>query len=401
MRIGMMMKWKIPPPNVRVMNEARTLAAAGHEVHFLIEGRPGDAIVETIEDVQVVRGVRMGRLREIWHRYTFNFTYREPLWTKAIRYFAEGRRIDVLHVNDLPLAREAVFAGRLLKVPVIADLHENYPAGLQVWYTNPLKKATIYNYARWSRYEREILREVDAVIVVIEEARDRLIALGIPADKIIVVPNTVPAQTGTVRIDEAVLARYRGSFVISYIGGFAPHRGLDTVVRALPLVRDRMPNARLLLVGGGNEGYRRHLESLARKLRCADLVEMAGWQRQEAIWSYIEASAVCLVPHSRNPHTDTTIPNKIFQYMMRERPVIVSDCPPLARIVRDTGGGLVFRAGDPADLAARIIELHADDGTRRAMGVEGRRAVLDRYTWEQTSRPLIDLYRTLAAVKNA
>lgn len=401
MRIGMMMKWKIPPPNVRVANEARTLMAAGHEVHFLVEGRPGDRIVETIGGMEVVRGVRMGRAREIYHRYTFNFTYRDPLWTKAIAHFAEGRRIEAFHVNDLPLAREAVLAGRRLKVPVVADLHENYPAGLQVWYTNPLKKATIYNYARWSRYEREILREVDAVVVVIEEARDRLVRIGVPADKIIVVPNTVTAQTETMPVDGAVLARYRDRFVISYVGGFAPHRGLDTAVRALPLIRDRVPNAMLVLVGGGNDGYRKHLEALARKLRCADLVEMTGWKKQEEIWSYIEASAVCLVPHVRNPHTDTTIPNKIFQYLMRERPVIVSDCPPLARVAGDTGGGLVFRSGDPADLAARIVELQADEGKRRGMALAGRGAVLDRYLWEKTSRPLVDLYAALAAVRNS
>jgi len=340
MRVGMMMKWKIPPPNVRVQNEARTLAEAGHKVHFLIEGRPGEPREEPLGGVQVVRGVRMNRLRDIWHRYTFNFTYRDPLWTNAIERFIRERTIDVLHVNDLPLLREGLHAGRRFHLPVVADLHENYPAGLQVWYTNALKKATIYNYDRWARYERTALRDVDAVIVVIEEARDRLVSLGVSAEKIYVVPNTVPEQTGDVPVDPEVLAKYAGRFVVSYIGGFAPHRGLDTVIRALPIAREKVPNLTLVLVGDRNEGYRRHLERLAASLNCAGLIEMTGWKPQNAIWSYIEASAVCLVPHARNPHTDTTIPNKIFQYMMRGRPVIVSDCPPLARIAGDTGGAV-------------------------------------------------------------
>ncbi|MDD4857685.1 MAG: glycosyltransferase family 4 protein [Candidatus Krumholzibacteria bacterium] len=399
MRIGMMMKWKIPPPNVRVQNEALTLAAEGHEVHFLIEGRRGEPREETVGGVHVVRGVRMGRLGDIRHRYTFNFTYRDPVWTGAIDRFAKERLIDVLHVNDLPLAMEAVSAGRRLRLPVVADLHENYPAGLQVWYTNALKRATIYNYDRWSRYERAILREVDAIIVVIEEARDRLLKLGLGAEKIFVVPNTVSESTGAIRIDGDVLARYRGAFVVSYIGNFAPHRGLDTVIAALPLARQEIPNLRLVLVGDHNDGYRRRLERLVRDLHCGDIVEMTGWKSQDAIWSYIEASAVCLVPHARNPHTDTTIPNKIFQYMMRERPVIVSDCPPLARIASDTGGGLVFRWNDPAELARCIVELHQNEGKRLEMGAAGRRAVLQRYTWEKTSGPLVELYRRLASAK--
>jgi glycosyltransferase involved in cell wall biosynthesis len=401
MRIGMMMKWKIPPPNVRAANEARTLNTAGHKVFFLIEGRSGEPREEAIGGLNVVRGVRMGRPREIWHRYTFNFTYRDPLWTRAIERFVREHGIDVLHVNDLPLLKEALHAGRRLGLPVVADLHENYPAGLQVWYTNRLKKATIYERGRWERYERESLRDVDAVIVVIEEARDRLVNLGVRADKISVVPNTVPAPAGEIPVDQRVIERYRGSFVVSYIGGFAPHRGLDVVIRALPLARERIGNLKLVLVGGGNDAYRARLESLARSLRCGDLVEMTGWKPQEAIWSYIEASAVCLVPHARNPHTDTTIPNKIFQYMMRGKPVIVSDCPPLARIARDTGGGLVFRWDDPASLAEKIVELHRNGDARGNMAAAGRASVLDRYTWEKTSAPLAELYRRLATIRKA
>ena len=397
----MMMKWKIPPPNVRVQNEARTLMTAGHKVYFLIEGRPGEAREESMNGLNVVRGVRMSAPREIWHRYTFNFTYRDPLWTKAIDRFVREHSIDVLHVNDLPLLKEGILAGKRLGLPVVADLHENYPAGLQVWYTNRLKKATIYEHGRWARYEREALRAVDAIVVVIEEARDRLVQLGISAEKISVVPNTVPVQSGEIPIDSGIVERYRDRFVVSYIGGFAPHRGLDTVIRALPLAREHVPNLKLVLVGGGNEGYRKRLENLARELRCDDLVELTGWKPQESIWSYIEASAVCLVPHARNPHTDTTIPNKIFQYMLRGRPVIVSDCPPLARIARDTGGGLIFRWDDPASLAGRIVELYRGEDARRRMAEAGRASVLDRYTWEKTSEPLIELYRRLATMRKA
>ncbi len=399
MRIGMMMKWKVPPMNVRVSNEAETLAGEGHEVHFLVEGRRGQPREETVGAVRLVRGVRLSRIEEILQRYTFNFTYRDPRWAGAIARFVRERAIDVLHVNDIPLLGEAVRAGRRFSIPVVADLHENYPAGLQVWYTNAFKKATIYSYDRWSRYERGILRRADAVVVVIEEARERVAALGVPLDKIRVVPNTVRAEMGTVAIDTALVERYRGRFVVSYIGGFAPHRGLDAAIRALPMLRDEVPGILLVLVGGGNDAYRRRLERTASDLGCGNLVEWAGWQPQDAIWSFIEASDICLVPHARNPHTDTTIPNKIFQYLMRGRPVIVSDCPPLRRIAEETGGGLVFTWNSPAELAERILRLYRDPEMRRGMAEAGRRAVLERFTWERTSGPLVELYRSLSRGK--
>lgn len=396
MRIGMIMKWKVPPMNVRVSNEAETLASEGHEIHFLIEGRRVQPETETVGKVNLLRGVRMTKMEEILHRYTFNFTFRDNRWRKAIERFVKERAIEAIQVNDLPLLREGIAAARRFGLPIVADLHENYPAGLQVWYTNRFKKATIYSCRRWERYEKEALGEVDAVIVVIEEARDRLEAAGVPREKIIVVPNTVRESMIEASIDRSVAERYRGRFVVCYVGGFAPHRGLDVVIRALPGLRAAVPEILLLLVGGGDEIYRRRLEKLARQLRCEGSIEWTGWKPQEAIFSYIDASDVCLVPHARNPHTDTTIPNKLFQYMMRARPVVVSDCAPLRRIVEETGSGLVFEWNSPVAFEDRLLTLYREPERRRRMGEKGRTAVLSRFTWEKTSGPLVELYRELS-----
>ncbi|MCK4236866.1 MAG: glycosyltransferase, partial [Candidatus Krumholzibacteria bacterium] len=157
MRIGMVLQARIPPPDIRVEKEAQTLIGQGHEVHLLLERGPGEAVEETAVGVLYRRGVMMGPLRRKWRRYTFSFTFRDPIWRRAIRSFAEQRHIEVLHVHDLPLVREVAGVGRSLGIPVVADLHENYPAGLQVWYRKRFKKRTIYNYQRWARYEREIL----------------------------------------------------------------------------------------------------------------------------------------------------------------------------------------------------------------------------------------------------
>jgi glycosyltransferase involved in cell wall biosynthesis len=338
----------------------------------------------------------MSRLREIYHRYTFNFTFRDPMWARAVRDFCRARRIEVIHVHDLPLVKEAVTAGAELGIPVVADLHENYPAGLQVWYENRLKKRTIYDFGRWSRYEREILGRVDAVIAVVEESRERIVGLGIPRKKVFVVPNTASRDRERIPIDPVIVERYKGKFVLSYIGGFAPHRGLDTVIRGMRAVRDRIPDALLVLVGDRNDSYRRYLERLATQLGCRQSIEMTGWQPFEAIWSYIEASDICLVPHARNPHTDTTIPHKIFQYMSLKKPVIVSDCPPLEHVVDDSGAGVSFVHDDPDDFARQVIALYEDPERRASMGEAGRRAFLDRYNWDSTSGELVELYERLA-----
>lgn len=395
MRIGMVLKARIPPTDIRVEKEATTLLGEGHEVNLLLERGAGEAVEETVDGIGFLRGVSMGSLREKWHRYTFSYTFRDPLWRRAIEDYVRARRIEVLHVHDLPLMGEAVAAGRKLGIPVVADLHENYPAGLQVWYTNELKKRTIYNFGRWTRYERRMLDAADAVIAVIEESKERITGLGVPPGKIYVVPNTASKKREDIPIDGAITDRYRDTFVLSYIGGFAPHRGLDVAIRSLPALRERIPGLRLVLVGNRNRPYRDYLARLAGRLRCADIVEMTGWQPFEKIWSYIEASDICLVPHARNPHTDTTIPHKIFQYMMVGKPVVVSDCPPLRRVIEDSGGGLWFRYDDPADLASKVLEIYGSGELRAGISQAGRRAFLDRYHWDYTSRELVQLYRDI------
>jgi len=396
MRIGMILKGNIPPPDIRIEKEASTLIREGHEVNLLLERRKGEAREMETAGIRCVRGVHMGRLREILHRYTFSFTFRDPAWRRAIREFAVSRSVEVLHVHDLPLVREAISVGRELGIPVVADMHENYPGGLQVWYTSRLKKKTIYNFNRWARYEREILLEADAVIAVIEESKERLKALGIPEEKIFVVPNTSPVESIDIPLDQAIIGKYRDLFMVSYIGGFAPHRGLDTSIRALPHLRGRIPDMKLVLVGDRNKPYMEYLVALAEKLGVSDMVEMTGWQPFEKIWSYIAASRVCLVPHARNPHTDTTIPHKIFQYMMIRKPVVVSDCPPLKRIIEDSGGGLVFRHDSPEELAECIARFREDGEFSRQAGERGRAAFLDRYNWDSTSGDLKKLYGALA-----
>lgn len=386
----------MPPPDIRVEKEASTLAGEEHEVHLLVERNRGEAVDEIVKGMNLYRGIEIGSLRDKLYRYTFSFTFKSGMWRRAISEFAARRGVELLHVHDLPLVGEAVRVGGSLGVPVIADLHENYPAGLQVWYTNSLKKKTIYKLDRWAKYERDVLMEVDAVIVVIEESKKRIMSLGIPEEKIFVVPNTASSDRKDIPVDPVILERYRDHFTLSYVGGFAPHRGLDIVIRALPLVAKSVPSIKLVLVGGRNPSYRKYIERLAKELGCFEMVEMTGWLPFEKIWSYIEASDVCLVPHTRNPHTDTTIPHKVFQYMMLGKPVIVSDCPPLKRVIEESGGGFSYKHDDPSGLAEKIIDLYGDGELRKRLSDNGKKAFNEKFNWEATSLELKDLYSRIS-----
>jgi glycosyltransferase involved in cell wall biosynthesis len=159
-------------------------------------------------------------------------------------------------------------------------------------------------------------------------------------------------------------------------------------------LRDSMPDLKLVLIGpGGSEAE--DLQALAAKEGVSERVELTGWQPFSKIPTYIAASRIGLVPHLQNSHTDTTIPHKIFQYMLMGKPVVVSSCQPLKRIVEETGSGLIFKAGDSKELAKQILQLYENKQLREDCGSQGREAILQRYNWTVEGEKLCRLYKLL------
>src|SRR5690606_5466529 len=99
-----------------------------------------------------------------------------------------------------------------------------------------------------------------------------------------------------------------------------------------------------------------------------------------------------VIPHFSNDSWNSTIPNKLFDYMAAGIPVLTADARPAARVVRQSGCGGVFESGN-ADAMARAIASLADPKFRRRCGANGRQAIQDRYNWE------IDAQRLLEAVE--
>lgn len=391
-------------PDIRVEKESRALLEAGYNVFLLARYSKGQRKEETIEGVRVRRvNVIAGSLLEKLHSLRFYLTFKNSFWKNEIEKFITDFDVGVLHIHDLRLVKTGVEVAKKNNLLTIADLHENYPEALQVWKSNN-KKTKIKDFLlsplkgleRWKNYERKCVEEVDKVIIVVEEARKRLLKYGIPKKKITVISNVVDIDNFTnINTDENITQKYKNYFVISYIGGFGPHRGIDCTIEAMKYLKGTIEGIRMVLVGDKNKNYMKELKQLALKYDVYELIDFVGWQPFEKIPSYIRASDVCLVPHNKNPHTNATIPHKLFQYMLEGKPVVVSSCKPLRRVIEETDSGLVFEAGNKKDLADKIIDLYNNENLRRELGKNGKKAVQRRYNWRMESKKLINLYRQL------
>ncbi|WP_239524464.1 glycosyltransferase family 4 protein [Halogeometricum borinquense] len=406
MRICMLLN-AVYPTDIRLAKEVESLAADGHTVYILSEADGDLPDREEVGSATVVRrpfqaayagldGVAAGTRTLV--------TNVAESWVHALDDIVPTEGIEALHAHDLPMVHTALAAGEKHDLPVVADLHENWPEAVKQYRRgDSLDSFTNFRYVarrltrpvlRWKRIERDAVQRADRVIAVTEEAAAHYVRdCGIDASKIDIVSNYVSLET----FDDAELrdVGFEDDFVISYVGTLGgPHRGLDAVVRSMPAVVERVPNAHLVIVGNGQE-YRSHLESIVADLGIGDHVTFTGRVPFEDVPSYIDASDVCLVPHQSTGHTETTVPHKLFQYMAMSRPVVVTDVEPLRRVVEDADAGVVVRADDPAGFALAFVELATDHERARRLGENGRRAVENRYCWDTAGESLCACYRTL------
>jgi glycosyltransferase involved in cell wall biosynthesis len=415
------------PPDIRVRKEISALRAAGYRVTVVASG-PGDRPRrETVAGASVHRldrTTRRGRLGWLASAGVNLLTARHPVWLDAVRRLHRRDPVDVLHVHDLPLGGTALLARRLLGTPVVLDLHENYPEAVTQWRrttggfrTSPLGwvKHRLFPRSRWQRLERRWVRGADRVLTVVPEARDHYLRdCGADAGRVTVVSNTVeldrfapdggelttPGSSGEAgsvpapaSADAATETADSDTFTVSYVGGFGAHRGLDTAIRAIAATDS---DVELLLVGGGGGTTESELRTLVAGLGVGDRVTITGWVDFADVPGYIAASDACVVPHAATPHTETTVPHKLFQYMAMGKPVVVTDVAPLARIVGETDSGLVVPAGDSAAMADAVARLRDDPALCAELGRNGRTAVEETYNWDRDARRLVAVYERLA-----
>ncbi len=223
-------------------------------------------------------------------------------WGKKIEHFVYEYNIDVLHIHDLYMLGAAFRANKKLKkrLKIVADLHENYAAALKYYhFSNTFPGKYIISVTKWEKTEIEWIQKADHIITVIDEAKNRYINLGVPDKKITVVANYVhPKFFLTKHRDENTETKYENKFVLSYTGGFDTHRGLECVIKMLTIIREKIPNVMLLLIGQGRN--KQELIKLSQKLKVADLISFEGWQPPNKMPFYCKASDICLIPHLKN-----------------------------------------------------------------------------------------------------
>ncbi|MEV0639320.1 glycosyltransferase [Streptomyces sp. NPDC050619] len=224
--------------------------------------------------------------------------------------------------------------------------------------------------------EARILRSATLVGVVHESFMDRVIATGVPAARVRVVPNWthVTPPTGDRGAVRARLGWRQEDFVVLHSGNMGLKQGLEVLVDAARIAVRDTPRMRVVIMGDGSQ--KEHLARRAADLPNLDLLPPAA----DADFPDVLAAADVLLVTQRSSVRDMSLPSKLTSYFASGRPVIASVAADggTAQEVRRSGAGVVVRAEDPEALHRAVGELIRDPARAKALGALGPAYVQER-----------------------
>lgn len=388
------------PPDIRVKKEIDALTEAGFEIALVCHKKENTQSVEKQGALTIYR-IHVGGNKYVLTFWDILLALKLPHFTflKKSKELIKKEGFVAVHVHDLPLCITALKLKKVGSIAVVCDFHENYPDAITNWLArakNPilkLKNKLFMGYSRWFAIEKEVSAKADIVIAVVDEMKERIsINHGIQRQKIAVVTNSEEKNFINQTLDPDVYCEWPESFVLTYTGGIDSDRGLETAIRGMALLSN-CPEIHFFIIGGGKAAYIDELKTISRELNCKN-THFLGYKPFDKIFSYMNFADVNVIPHRMNNHTDNTVPHKLFQGMMTKKPVLVSSCKPLKRVIETTQAGLVFEADNPKDFAQQVLKFYTNRDLIESLGMNGYKATVEgNLNWDYDRQNLIDIYR--------
>lgn len=364
------------PWDVRVEKVVTTLAAQGDSVRLLCRNTKGRPRREIWQGIEIQRLPKLGRLEPL----VGTPAYFNPAWMAELDRCITAHKSELVIVRDLPLIVMALLVARRRRQKVVLDMAECYPEMYRSslrFSPDRLRQTMLKNPTVASAVEKYAIARCDHVFVMIEESRDRLLRLGADPAKVTVVSNT-PKLNGSL----VPVRRDDGTLRLLYVGFVTRLRGLDNVLAGLREYRRTTPRGTKItldVIGVGDAlAFYGHM---AQDLGLEEDVRFHGWGSHEFVQTMYRECHVGVLTYPICSHWNHTIPNKLFDYMMAEMPVLATNIVPIERIVKETQCGVVFPDGDAIACADCLREL-CDPRRREELGAAGAEAVRRKYNWE-------------------
>ncbi len=345
--------------------ECKSLVKAGYEVHLVIQHKKDE----------IVDGVHIHFLPKPKNRKERMLKLRKIALQKAIEINA-----DLYHFHDPELIPVGLQLKKLGK-KVIYDVHEDVPRQtLTKEYIHPFLRKFIAN--TFEIYENWASKKFDAIITATPHIRDRFIKIN---------PNTLDINNYP-KLDELFepIDWEKRKNEICYIGGISRIRGIVELVKSLEYT-----NTVLHLAG---EFESEKLKNEVMSLKGWKKVKYYGFVDRQIIKKILGKVKIGVVTLHPTINYLYSLPIKMFEYMSAGIPVLASNFPFWRDIIEKNNCGVLVNPLNPKEIADGINYLLNNDDLMKQMGLNGRKAVENKYNWENEEKKLVKLYKEVLKI---
>ena len=390
MRRVLILVENLPSPfDRRVWQEACTLHDAGYDVSIICPTGAGcERRFEIIDGVHIYRyrlpleasgaaGYVLEYLAALTQ--TFILSWR-VLFTRGFDV------VQACNPPDLLFLVGAFF--KLLGKKFLFDHHDLCP---ELYEAKFGRRDLLYRAQLW--LERATFRAADVSIATNDSYRELAITRGrMPPERVFVV-RSGPSLARMLRLPPDERLKCGRRFLVGYVGVIGQQEGIDSLLRSVQHLVFELGRRDIHFGVVGSGPSLERMRALAVELGVAQFVTFTGRVPDRELLAMLNTAEVCVNPDTANDMNDKSTMNKVLEYMALGKPIVQFDLTEGRWAAREAA--LYARRHDPADFAAKIVEL-IDDPTRRAgMGAFGRRRVETQLEWRHQAPWLLAAYDAL------
>jgi len=355
---------------------ARNFARMGHEVTVFTTSADSRSHIEETAGVKV-------------YRYATILKILKGFISLELFYKSPRQVVDIVHTHiaNPPSELAAWLYAKIKRKPLVVHYHGDSDAT----YGSLIRKILL---TLWNRFVLNIVLSSAKIIICNSEYyisqshylpryREKIVAIscGVNAEEIQVPYNKEECREK--------LSLQKDDKIILFVGVLINYKSLDLLIKALPLVIEKIPEAKVVLVGDGP--MRHGLEKLAQELGISDKVKFAGRVADDLKALYYNAADIFVLPSAMRSESFGIV---LLEAAVAKLPLVVSSLNAFRAFVKDGYNGIVTELGDTFSLAEAINRLLANPDLRRGMGENASISVKD-YSWENIAMRVESVYKKL------
>ncbi|MGQ9530296.1 MAG: glycosyltransferase family 4 protein [Candidatus Bathycorpusculaceae bacterium] len=376
----MMLTWEFPPriiggisPHVYYLS--KNLAKSGVKVYIVTCDFPGALQHEVIDGVEVFRVDSYKNPSPDFATWVYLMNVNMQKEAAAL-VNSLGGNIDLFHAHDWLVANAGIGLKHVFRKPLLATIHSTEIGrrnGVHFDY-----ERMIHETEAWLTYEAwKVICCSDYMVSHVKWA------FGLPADKLVTIPNGVDAEVYN-KIEKEDLSSFRSNFalpeekIVLFVGRLVYEKGVHVLVNAVPKILEKV-NAKFIIVGNGY--MKEQLSNIVKNMGLSHKVNFTGFVDDETLRKLQKCADVSVVPSLFEPFGIVAL-----EAMAAKSPVVVSDTGGLSEIVEHDVTGVKVYANNPDSLAWGITRVLLDENFANLIKANAYRKVQEKYNWNKIAQ---------------